>query len=78
MPLPIKVLLMGVSYLNDVGATRFTPVELYDQLVIRGVDVTLYDPYLSVWSEKNLQVENVMPSEEFDIIGLIWLIQSLF
>jgi len=32
-----KVLLLGVSYLNDVGDTRYTPVEVfYDQFAIAG------------------------------------------
>lgn len=73
-----RILLMGVSYLNDVGDTRFTPVGLlYEQLVSRGADVTLYDPYLSVWPEKSLTVENVMPSENFDIV-VVNLAHSVF
>jgi nucleotide sugar dehydrogenase len=37
-----KVLLLGVSYLNDVGDTRFTPVQgIYEQLLAAGSDVTL-------------------------------------
>lgn len=54
-----KVLLLGVSYLNDVGDTRFTPVEgLYDQLVAAGSDITLHDPHIVYWEEKELRVNN--------------------
>jgi UDP-N-acetyl-D-mannosaminuronate dehydrogenase len=52
-----KVLLLGVSYLNDVGDTRFTPVEgFYDQLVAAGSEITLHDPHILYWEEKNVWV----------------------
>jgi nucleotide sugar dehydrogenase len=64
-----KILLMGVSYLNDVGDTRFTPVELlYDQLISQGALVTLHDPYLSLWTEKQQPVERNIPIESFDMV----------
>jgi UDP-N-acetyl-D-glucosamine dehydrogenase len=54
-----KVLLLGVSYLNDVGDTRFTPVEgLYDQLILAGCNITLHDPHIVYWEEKELKVNN--------------------
>jgi nucleotide sugar dehydrogenase len=54
-----KVLLLGVSYLNDVGDTRFTPVEgLYEQLLAAGSDITLHDPHVAYWEEKELKVNN--------------------
>jgi nucleotide sugar dehydrogenase len=54
-----KVLLLGVSYLNDVGDTRFTPVQgIYEQLVTAGCDVTLHDPHVMFWEEKGLRVNN--------------------
>ena len=37
-----KVLLLGVSYLNDVGDTRSTPVEgFYDHLEIEGCEISI-------------------------------------
>ncbi len=52
-----KILLLGVSYLNDVGDTRFTPVEgFYDQLIAAGAVVTLHDPHVMYWEEKNVWV----------------------
>lgn len=52
-----KVLLLGVSYLNDVGDTRYTPVELlYNCLKAEGAELSLHDPYVSYWEEKDLKV----------------------
>jgi UDP-N-acetyl-D-glucosamine dehydrogenase len=54
-----KVLLLGVSYLNDVGDTRFTPVQgIFEQLIDAGCDVTLHDPHIVYWEEKELRVNN--------------------
>ncbi len=50
-----KVLLLGVSYLNDVGDTRFTPVEgFYEQLELEGCEIVLHDPHVKYWEEKDL------------------------
>ncbi|MEI9806570.1 MAG: nucleotide sugar dehydrogenase [Bacteroidota bacterium] len=54
-----KVLMLGVSYLNDVGDTRFTPVQgLFERLVDAGADVTLHDPHVVYWEEKEIKVNN--------------------
>ncbi len=54
-----KVLLLGVSYLNDVGDTRFTPVQgIYEQLIGAGCQVTLHDPHVMYWEEKRMRVNN--------------------
>jgi len=64
-----KVLFLGVSYLNDVGDTRYTPVELlFDELVSLGAEVHLHDPYLSFWEEKKLNVEKKLTAKNIDII----------
>lgn len=58
-----KVLLLGVSYLNDVGDTRYTPVEgFYEQLTGAGCVVTLHDPHVLFWEEKNTRVEQDLES----------------
>ncbi|HUR64944.1 MAG TPA: nucleotide sugar dehydrogenase [Chitinophagaceae bacterium] len=52
-----KVLLLGVSYLNDVGDTRYTPVEgFYDQLEMEGCNISLHDPHVLYWEEKDTWV----------------------
>lgn len=52
------VLLLGVSYLSDVGDTRYTPVEgFYDQLLNCGCNVLLHDPHVSYWEERDVYPE---------------------
>ncbi len=56
-----KILFLGVSYLNDVGDTRYTPVELlYDNLQVAGAQLFLHDSYVNYWQEKDLKVEVVL------------------
>ena len=67
-----KVLLLGVSYLNDVGDTRYTPVEgFYDRLNAAGCKVTLYDPHILYWEEKNVWVNQDLDKlleDKYDIV----------
>lgn len=54
-----KILLLGVSYLNDVGDTRNTPVQgFFEQLQTAGCDVILHDPHVVYWEEKKLRINN--------------------
>ena len=68
----LKVLLLGVSYLSNVGDTRYSPVELfYNCLDEAGSKIKIHDPFVSFWSEKNIEVENnlnIIISENYDII----------
>ena len=64
-----RVLFLGVSYLNDVGDTRFTPAGLlYDQLIELDAEVALHDPYLSEWAEKELVIERELIHAFFDAV----------
>ncbi|MGQ0738778.1 MAG: nucleotide sugar dehydrogenase [Bacteroidota bacterium] len=69
-----KVLLLGVSYLNDVGDTRYTPVEgFYDQLEIEGCSISLHDPHVLYWEEKDIWVNQDLGKlleKEYDIIAI--------
>jgi len=69
-----KVLLLGVSYLNDVGDTRYTPVEgFYDQLEIEGCSISLHDPHVLYWEEKDIWVNQDLEKlleKEYDIIAI--------
>ena len=52
-----KVLLLGVSYRQDVGDTRYTPVEIfYNCLEREGSQIYLHDPHVPYWEEKDLKV----------------------
>lgn len=69
-----SVLLLGVSYLNDVGDTRYTPVEgFYDQLEIEGCSISLHDPHVLYWEEKDTWVNQNLDElleQAFDIIAV--------
>jgi len=67
-----KILLLGVSYLNDVGDTRYTPVEgFYDQLEIEGCEIVLHDPHVKYWEEKDVWIKQDLDEllkESYDFI----------
>ncbi|HMU46642.1 MAG TPA: nucleotide sugar dehydrogenase [Chitinophagaceae bacterium] len=69
-----KVLLLGVSYLNDVGDTRYTPVEgFYDQLMAEGCEVFLHDPHVRYWEEKDIWINQDMDEllkDAYDVITI--------
>lgn len=49
---------LGVSYLGDVGDTRFTPVEPLLELVRDGgANFKLHDPFVRFWQEQGCSVE---------------------
>ncbi|MET0636026.1 MAG: nucleotide sugar dehydrogenase [Chitinophagaceae bacterium] len=67
-----SVLLLGVSYLNDVGDTRYSPVEaFYERLLNVGARVSLQDPHIYYWEEKKELVNQDLHSAlkgSYDII----------
>lgn len=67
-----KVLLLGVSYLNDVGDTRYTPVEgFYDHLLETGCDIILHDPHVKYWEEKDIWVNQNLDEllgNDYDVV----------
>jgi UDP-N-acetyl-D-glucosamine dehydrogenase len=67
-----KVLLLGVSYLNDVGDTRYTPVQgFYEQLQEAGCEVVLHDPHVVYWEEKDLRINTDLGSlldQSYDMV----------
>jgi len=66
------ILILGLSYLKNVGDTRNTPVELlYDKLIQEDLALTIHDPFIDYWSERNLQIfSEKMPIDTFDAIVL--------
>lgn len=54
----LRVLLLGVSYRGDVGDTRYSPVELFSQLLeSAGCDVVAHDYFVNFWPERDMPVE---------------------
>ena len=49
----LKILIMGISYLPNVGDTRYTPVEtLYEHLFADASEIVLHDPFIPFWIKK--------------------------
>lgn len=67
-----QVLLLGVSYLSDVGDTRYTPVEgFYKRLIQAETQVSLHDPYVRYWEETQVNVSSSLEQlleHSYDII----------
>ncbi|PZR27468.1 MAG: nucleotide sugar dehydrogenase [Citrobacter freundii] len=67
-----KALLLGVSYLNDVGDTRYTPVHgFYQQMESAGCNITVHDPHVVYWEEKKMEVNRDLQAllkNEYDVI----------
>lgn len=66
-----KILILGVSYLNDIGDTRYTPVRpLYKALANEGAEITIHDPMVENWEELGLATvsDNHILTSKFDAI----------
>ncbi|MBQ9277745.1 MAG: nucleotide sugar dehydrogenase [Lachnospiraceae bacterium] len=65
-----KMLVLGVSYRQDVGDTRYSPTEIFvKDAVKRGCVVECQDPLVGYWQEMECEVLNDIPSfEDYDII----------
>ena len=65
-----QILILGLSYLKNVGDTRNTPVELlYDKLSKEDLALTIHDPFINYWPERNLYIfSEKMPLDNFDAI----------
>jgi len=67
-----NILFLGVSYRNEIGDTRYTPVETFYNLTCeQGANVTLHDPYVGYWEETKQNVSadfDVLCEEKLDVI----------
>ena len=65
-----NILIMGVSYRQDVGDTRHSPSQVYlENALDAGANVTCHDPLVSFWTELSLEVLTDIPkAERFDIV----------
>lgn len=58
-----NILLMGVSYKNNIGDTRFSPTErLYKKLMKKKLKVFLHDPFVKQWKEINKFIKPKLPN----------------
>jgi UDP-N-acetyl-D-glucosamine dehydrogenase len=65
-----NVMLLGVSYRQDIGDTRHSPVEKFArELIQAGSQVQAYDPFVSYWPEMDMSLPTVMPPpSSFDAV----------
>jgi nucleotide sugar dehydrogenase len=53
-----RILVLGVSYLNDVADTRSSPTELLCKaLAAEGADVSVHDTLISRWDEMEIDID---------------------
>lgn len=65
-----KILVLGISYRQDVGDTRYSPAETFAREAIkRGAILEYHDPLLSEWCEMNVKIGKEIPrSNGFDAV----------
>jgi len=65
-----QVLLLGVSYRQDIGDTRYSPVETLAQALIKGgATVSAFDPFVTYWPEMEWSLPEYLPDAEvFDAV----------
>lgn len=65
-----RILLMGISYRQDVGDTRYSPAEKFTaQALKEGAAVSPHDPFVKYWDEMQMCVSKDLPEpDSFDVI----------
>jgi nucleotide sugar dehydrogenase len=65
-----KILLLGVSYREDVGDTRYSPSEtFFIKARAEGAEITPHDPLIEHWEEVQIKVSKALPDPDlFDAI----------
>ena len=65
-----KILLMGVTYRQDVGDTRFSPSEIFVKKALEeGTIINAYDPMVDHWDEVDIDIFSELPdSADYDAI----------
>jgi len=73
-----KVLLLGVSYREDVGDTRFSPSEVFFRAALsQGLKIDAHDPWVSYWPELDLNLPQRLP-EARDYDALVFAVPHKF
>ena len=67
-----RILLMGISYREDVGDTRYSPSEIFfREAQHEEAEVIPHDPLIGYWEETELNITKDLPDPgEFDVIIL--------
>ncbi len=57
-----KLLLLGVSYRQDIDDTRHSPSEFFVKEAEKmGVNISAYDPFVEYWTEMDIQLPSELP-----------------
>jgi UDP-N-acetyl-D-glucosamine dehydrogenase len=65
------VLLLGVSYRQDVGDTRYSPAETFARAVLdAGARLSAHDPLLDRWDELAMDLPSDVPVPDADVVVL--------
>ena len=57
-----KILVLGVTYRQDVGDTRYSPTEIFvKEALRRGAKIDCQDPLVSYWEEMKIKVQQDIP-----------------
>jgi UDP-N-acetyl-D-mannosaminuronate dehydrogenase len=67
-----RVLLLGVSYREDVGDTRYSPSEIFCTAAKeQGAEIVVRDPLVAYWPEQDIVIPGDMPpASDFDAVVL--------
>lgn len=65
-----RILLMGVTYRQDVADTRYSASEIFAREVLaRGAKIIAHDPYIKHWDELSMDIETQLPrADEVDAV----------
>jgi UDP-N-acetyl-D-glucosamine dehydrogenase len=65
-----NLLLLGVSYRNEVDDTRYSPSEtFYRAAISKGANVSVHDPLVKDWVEMDMTVpDSIPPAEKFHAV----------
>lgn len=65
-----RLLVLGVSYRQDVGDTRYSPTEIFvKEAKKRGAEIVCQDPLVDYWYEMDMKVlSNVPTFDEYDAV----------
>ena len=65
-----RILLLGVSYRQDVGDTRYSPSQVFwEEAAALGAELEAYDPYVPYWEELDRKLPAELPAPDgFDAL----------
>ena len=64
-----RILLLGISYRQDVGDTRFSPSEVFvAEAIKRKAEVLAHDPLVQQWPETRAHLVRGMPDPDVDAV----------